>query len=357
MKLLAPLSLTAMTIQFFLILPLLTPTPLVATDQEVHNAIIVGSGPAGQSAALYLANAGFKPVIIGGNTGGILMSSAALENWLGQPAPTGPSVMTAGYEQIIQRGAIFLEEWVTDVDVTQKPFTVFTSSGKVLKTHVLIIATGTTPRDLECPGEKEYWGKGVTACTLCDGPLYTNKKVAVIGGGDMAMLRALFLANYTSDITIIHHSEQLSASSYWQNRLKEKPFIKTMFNTEVLKIQGDGAKVTQIMLKDKSSNTQSTFPVSGVFVAIGSKPCTDLFKGKLKTAKDGSICVCEKFTKTSVEGVFVVGNAADHGYRSAMTAAGTGVMAGLDASDYLTFVLGKDRALDTYFCCEGSRSR
>jgi thioredoxin reductase (NADPH) len=320
-------------------------------DTEVKNVVIIGSGPAGLSAALYLANEGFEPVVVEGSAGGVLMTSGPLENWPGMTNPTGPSVLSAAQEQARSRGATLLPEWVRSVDFSQRPFTVVTNTGRTLQSHAVIIATGLLPRKLECPGEQEYWGKGITVCALCDGPLYKDKPVAVIGGGDLAMGRALFLTQYTQDITIIHHSDKFSAAPYWQNRVKNKPCIKTMFNTELVAIKGDDEKVTELQLKDAKTGEEKQLPVDGLFIAIGFLPCSDLFEGQVKMDHVGSVCVCDRFTKTSVEGVFVAGNVADHGYRPAITAAGTGAMAAVDVEDYLSDLLGKDRVVHAYCFC------
>ncbi len=334
----------------FLALAGLAQVTCAVENDEVNNVVIIGSGPAGLAAALYLANEGFDPIVIEGSTGGVLMDAGPIENWPGFTS-VGPDLMGTMYEQAESHGARIFSEWVTKVDFSKKPLVVFTSAGREFKAHAVIIATGLSPRRLGCPGEQEYWGKGITGCVLCDGPLYRNKPVAVIGGGDLAMGRALFLAKYTNNITIIHHGEALSASNYWQNKVKQNPNIKIIYNISLTEIKGDTQKVTGLQLKNIQTNEEILLPIDGLFVAIGFLPNSDIFKGQVDTASDGCICVLDKFTKTSVEGVFVAGNVADHGYRPAITAAGTGSMAAVDAEDYLSDLLSKERTLHTYCYC------
>lgn len=300
-----------------------------------HQLIIIGSGPAGLTAAIYAARSNLKPLIIEGNTpGGQLMGTSYVENWPGEKRILGPELMMKMQEQAKALGTSFVSETVTRVDFTKQPFTLWTNTNKEFQANAIIIATGAVPNKLGIPGEEEYWGKGVTTCAVCDGAFYPNKKVMVIGGGDTAMEDASFLKKYTDDITVVQISEEFSASHAMKERILSDPTIKKVYNSTLTSIRGDGQKVTHATILNKKTGTSEEVPVDGIFVAIGLKPSTEPFKGQVAMNKGGYIEVKEE-TKTSVAGVFVAGDVFDYRYRQAITAAGSGCKAALDAERYL----------------------
>ena len=298
--------------------------------------IIIGSGPAGLTAAIYAARANLQPLIIeGANPGGQLMNTSLVENWPGEKSIMGPALMQKIREHAQSFGTEFLTESVSRVDFTKKPFTLWTNRGTELKAHAVIIATGATPKRLGVPGENEYWGKGVTTCAVCDGAFYKDKKTVVVGGGDTAMEDASFLKKFTKDITIIQIGEKLSASHAMQQRVINDPDIKIIYNSSVSTFKGDGKHVQQLTITNKKTGQTTQMPVDGAFIAIGMDPNTAPFKGQIDLDAWGYIKV-HKETKTSVEGIFVAGDAHDFRYRQAITAAGSGCMASLDAERWLS---------------------
>ncbi len=308
-------------------------------SNNIKKLIIIGSGPAGLTAAIYAARANLQPLVIEGSTpGGQLMNTSLVENWPGEKSIMGPKLMMNMKEHAQSLKAEFLAQTVTKVDFTKRPFTLGTDRNQELQTNALIIATGANPKKLGVPGEQEYWGKGVTTCAVCDGAFYKDKKVVVVGGGDTAMEDASFLKRFTKDVTILQLLDKLTASHPMQQRVLNDPDIKIMYNSSVTAFQGDGNHVTEVTITNKQTNEQSTIPIDGAFIAIGLQPNTSPFQGQI-ALDDWGYIQTSNHTKTSVEGVFVSGDAADYRYRQAITAAGSGCMAALDAERYLSKTL------------------
>jgi thioredoxin reductase (NADPH) len=306
----------------------------VATE----SLIIIGSGPAGLTAAVYAGRANLHPLLIeGASPGGQLMGTTAVENWPGQTSIMGPQLMMQMKEHAAHFGTRFLSQEVVSCDFSQKPFTLTTSKGTTLQTNAVIVASGAAPKKLGCPGEEEYWGKGVTTCAVCDGALYADKPVVVIGGGDTAMEDASFLTKFTKDITVVQRGDKLTACHAMQERVINHPSIKLIFNSTVSAITGDGSHVQGLALTNTQTTEKTKLPAQGVFIAIGLKPRTDFLNGQLELAQGGFIKLHPGpgLTATSVEGVFAAGDVADMQYRQAITAAGSGCMAALDVERYL----------------------
>lgn len=301
----------------------------------VHNLIILGSGPAGLTAAIYTARGNLKPLVIdGGMPGGQLLGTTYVENWPGEKSILGPKLMQNMREHAQHFGTEFLSETITKVDFSKKPFTLWTDQNKELRAEAVIIATGAVPNKLGCPGEKEYWGKGVTVCAVCDGAFYADKKVLIVGGGDTAMEDASFLKKFTDKITIVQIGDKLTASYAMQQRVINDPAITIMYTSTVTAIHGNNGHVTGVTITNKKTNETTTMNIDGVFVAIGLKPSTAIFKNQLAMNEYGYLEV-KNNTESSVEGVFIAGDVADYRYRQAITAAGGGCMAALDVERYL----------------------
>ncbi len=297
--------------------------------------IIIGSGPAGLTAGVYAARANLSPLIIDGyEPGGQLMSTTYVENWPGETRILGPELMKHMRDHAAHYNARFLSDTITGVDLSKKPFMLTTRREKELHTHTLVIATGAKPKRLQCPGEDTYWGKGVTTCAVCDGAFYRDKEVVVIGGGDTAMESASFLTNFTDKITLVHILSKLTASQAMQERVINNPKIKIIYNSTVTAIDGDGKSVTGVTITNQETKKTSSLSAGGVFIAIGLTPNTHLFKNQLEMNDYGYITL-KGHTATSVPGVFAAGDVADSRYRQAITAAGTGCAATLDAERYL----------------------
>lgn len=300
-----------------------------------HKQIIIGAGPAGLTAGIYSSRANLKPLIITGkNPGGQLMGTTEVENWPGNISILGPTLMMNMQEHAAHFGSIFLEESISTVDFKNKPFALTTDKGTELTADSIIIATGASPKQLRVPGESEYWGKGVTTCAVCDGAFYKDQPVVIVGGGDTAMENAAFMLNFTKQITLIHILDKLTASFAMQKQVIDNPNIKIMYNSTVSEIHGDGTQVTGITILNQQSKKSETIPIAAVFVAIGLNPNVEPFKGHLAFNKYGFIEAKDN-TLTSVPGVFVAGDVADYRYRQAITSAGAGCMAALDAEKYL----------------------
>jgi thioredoxin reductase (NADPH) len=305
------------------------------TTQSAHPLVIIGSGPAGLTAAIYAGRGHLNPLVIeGGEPGGQLMGTSAVENWPGTSSILGPTLMLDMRKQAQLWGAQFVSESIVSVDFSVYPFTL-TTERQTIHAQSVIIATGASPHTLCCPGEKEYWGKGVTTCAVCDGVFYKDKKVIVVGGGDTAMENASFLRKFTDDITLIQINDKLSASAAMQERVIHDPGIKILYNSTITSIQGDGSHVTGAQVRNTKTNTEFSLDAEGIFISIGIKPNTGPFKDQIKLDSYGYIHVQPGSTETSVPGVFAAGDVQDYKYRQAIVSAGSGCMAALDAERFL----------------------
>jgi thioredoxin reductase (NADPH) len=309
---------------------------------EKRKLIIIGSGPASYTAAIYAARANLQPLIYegfyAGPPGGQLMTTTDVENYPGFPEGImGPELMTLFRAQAERFGTNFITEDVSFVDLKQHPFKVEAPSG-IIEAEALIIATGATAKRLDVPGcrDGEFWQKGVTACAVCDGaaPLFRNKPLFVFGGGDTAVEEAVFLTKFGSKVYIVHRRGELRASKIMAERALKHPKIEIIWNHVLTKVEGDNV-VRSILLKDVRSEQETKHEAAGVFFAIGHEPNTSFLKGQLEVEPSGYIKVIKGTTETNIEGVFAAGDVQDHVYRQAVTAAGSGCMAALDAERWL----------------------
>lgn len=307
----------------------------MSNNSSIHELIIIGSGPAGLTAGIYASRANISPLIIEGkNPGGQLMGTSHVENWPGNKSILGPTLMMQIRDHAKHFGSQFLAEEIVKVDFSNRPFTLWTSRNKELKAHAIIIATGAIPNKLNCPGESEYWGKGVTTCAVCDGAFYPDKNILIVGGGDTAMEDASFMTKFTNKITIIQNMDRLTASAAMQKRVLENPDIKIIYKSTVTEFKGNGQHVSSVIVKNQETGQSQEMPFDAVFLAIGLRPSTEIFKGQLALNQWGYIEV-KNHTNTSVPGVFAAGDVEDYRYRQAITSAGSGCMAALDAERYL----------------------
>lgn len=231
-------------------------------------------------------------------------------------------------------GAMIVSGWVTHVDFTKKPFSLTLNNAQQIKAESVIIATGATPKRLGCPGENEYWGRGVTTCAVCDGAFYKGLPVIIVGGGDTAMEDASFMTNFTDNITIVHILDRLTATAAMQERVLNNPKIKIIYTSTVTEIKGNGKQIIGVTITNQKNSEKSSLAVNAVFIAIGLSPNTAIFKGQLELDTYGNI-VARNHTHTSIPGIFCAGDVADPRYRQAITSAGSGCMAALDAERYL----------------------
>ena len=302
----------------------------------MHNVTIIGSGPAGLTAALYTARANLKPLVIEGlDAGGQLMLTTGVENFPGFPdGIMGPELMAAMRSQAERFGAEIRRGNVTNVDLAQRPFVITTDEGLV-RTRALIIATGASSKLLGLPNERELIGHGISTCATCDGFFFRGKPIAVVGGGDSALEEATFLTRFASHVTVIHRRETLRASKIMQDKAFANPKIAFEWDSEIVEIR-DGGKgsVQSIELQNLRTGVRRELHVDGVFVAIGHTPNTSLFKHQLEM-HDNDYLITYEGSKTSLAGVFACGDVQDHVYRQAITAAGSGCMAAIDAERYL----------------------
>lgn len=303
---------------------------------NVYPIVVVGSGPAGLSAGLYGARAKKKTLVIeGAKPGGLLTETSYVENWPGFKAILGKDLMNELKAQAAHFGAQFLEDSVEKIDFSKWPFEIYTDDGKIIYALTVVIATGASPSPLNIPGEKEFWGKGVTACAICDAPFYAGKSVVVIGGGDSSIAEAIQLSAYADKITILVRKDKMRAAPTNQELLQGYPKVSVMYNVEPKEIVGNEKHVTGIKLYNTKTKETSLMEIDGVFLAIGHKPNTALVKGALKLDENGYIIVQGRTQMTSIPGVYAAGDAEDHRYRQAGIAAGSGIKAALDADEWL----------------------
>ncbi len=301
-----------------------------------HDVIIIGSGPAGLTAALYTARANLQPLLVEGlEAGGQLMLTTMVENFPGhRDGIMGPDLMAEMRAQAEKFGAEIVQDHVGMVDVSAQPMIVKTSSAEYT-TKTVIVATGASARLLGLPSERALMGHGVSTCATCDGYFFRGQEIAVVGGGDSAMEEAVFLTRFASKVTLVHRRDTLRASKIMQDKARANEKIAWMLNSEVEDILGvSPGEVNGMIVRDKKTGVRTELPVRGVFVAIGHTPNTSLFKGQLELDANGYI-ITHDGAKTSVDGVFACGDVQDHIYRQAITAAGSGCMAALDAEHFL----------------------
>ncbi len=311
-----------------------------ANGEKHVKVLVIGSGPAGLAAALYAARADLNPVVLAGmELGGQVSLTYTVENYPGFPEGVGgPELVELFQKQAERFGAVVEFDSATDVDLSQRPFRVQTYSTTYLADAV-IISTGATPRHLNIPGETELTGRGVSYCATCDGWFFKDKDVIVVGGGDSALEEGIFLTRYANSVTIVHRRDELRAGAVLEKRAKENPKIKFLWNSIVTKVEGDDA-VQSVRIQNVLTGEETQQPVDGVFIFIGHTPNTQLFSGQLDMDPAGYL-VTDKYMRTSVEGVFAGGEAADPHFRQVITSAGMGAAAAMEANHFLDEMEGQ----------------
>lgn len=305
---------------------------------DIRKVIIIGSGPAGYTAAIYLGRAGYKPLIIAGalTPGGQLMNTTEVENYPGFPnGILGPDLMESMQQQAEKFGAEILLNDVTSVDFSSSIKHITVDDGVTYEAEAVIVSTGSQVRKLDVPGEQEYSGRGVSYCATCDGFFFRGKPITVVGGGDSAFEEAQFLTRFGSSVTLIHRRSEFRASKIMVDRAKENEKIKFILNSVVEEVHGNDVEATSLTVRNVITGETQEIESSGLFVAIGHTPATSFLNGDLKLNEDGTIVVDGATTRTSAEGVFAAGDVVDSIYRQAISAAGMGCRAALDAQAYL----------------------
>ncbi len=300
--------------------------------------LIIGSGPAGYTAAVYASRAMLKPVLIQGmQPGGQLTITTEVENWPGDKTVQGPDLMVRMEDHAREMGAEIITDMVTRLDLSQRPFVAETDSGTRWTADAVILATGAQARWLGLPSEEKFKGFGVSACATCDGFFYRGREVVVIGGGNTAVEEALFLTNFASKVTIVHRRDSFRAEKIMQERLFKNPKIAVVWDSEVTEVKGTEAPlgVTAVTVRNVKTGATQDIPCDGFFVAIGHAPASELVKDQLELHNGGYVKVEPGTTRTSIPGVFAAGDLTDHVYRQAVTSAGMGCMAALDAEKFL----------------------
>jgi thioredoxin reductase (NADPH) len=305
--------------------------------ENARNVVIIGSGPAGLTAAVYASRAGLKPVAVHGNEpGGQLMITTDVENFPGFPEGIlGPELMDLMTRQAGRFGTEFVTGRVEAVELDMEPFKVVTDGGRELRAKTLIVASGASTRWLGLESETRYRGRGVSSCATCDGAFFKDRELIIVGGGDSAMEEALFLTRFATKVTVVHRRDQLRASRIMQDRASKNEKIRFIWDSEVREILGDGKRVTGVRLVNKKTKETTEAPCGGVFVAVGHSPNTEIFAGQLEMDEKGYLVTKPDSTGTNVEGVYACGDVQDHVFRQAVTAAGTGCMAAIEAERYL----------------------
>lgn len=318
------------------------------TAGEVRDVIIVGSGPSGYTAAIYTARANLKPLLIAGSVtaGGELMNTTDVENFPGFPEGVmGPDLMSQFEKQAERFGTEILFEDVTAVNLQGEVKVVTLGNGDVHRARAVIISTGSAYRELGLDDEKRLSGRGVSWCATCDGFFFKGQDIAVVGGGDSAMEEALFLTKFANSVTVIHRRSTLRASRIMQDRALSNEKIRFVWDSEVIGIHGED-KVSGVRLRNTVDGSESDLSITGLFVAIGNDPRTDLVKDQLRLTEEGTIAVLGRTSKTSLPGVFAAGDVIDPTYRQAITASGSGCVAAIDVEHYLADVAGNDTAAE-----------
>jgi len=304
-------------------------------DPRHVRLLIVGSGPAGYTAAVYAARAMLAPVLIQGmEPGGQLTTTSDVENWPGDTAVQGPELMMRMEAHARAMGAEIVTDLVTRLDLSRRPFRAETDSGQVWTADAIVLATGARAKWLGIPSEEKYKGFGVSACATCDGFFFRGQEIVVVGGGNTAVEEALFLTNFATKVTLVHRRDSLRAEKILQERLFNHPKVQVIWNQEVEEVLGEQS-VTGVRIRDVQTGAVRTIPATGFFVAIGHAPASELVQGQLELHNGGYVKVESGSTHTSVEGVFAAGDLTDHVYRQAVTSAGMGCMAALDAERWL----------------------
>ncbi len=308
------------------------------TERSHVKLLIIGSGPAGYTAAVYASRAMLEPMLIQGmQPGGQLTITTEVENWPGETEIQGPELMVKMEAHAKAMGAEIVTDLVTSLDLGQRPFTATCDSGRVVTADAVVLATGAQARWLGLPSEDKYKGFGVSACATCDGFFYRNREVVVIGGGNTAVEEALFLTRFASKVTLVHRRDSLRAEKILQNRLFAHPKVEVIWNAELAEVSGVETPmgVTGAVLRDLRDGSLREIKADGVFVAIGHAPASELVKDQLELHNGGYVRVEPGSTRTSIPGVFAAGDLTDHVYRQAVTSAGMGCMAALDAEHFL----------------------
>jgi thioredoxin reductase (NADPH) len=313
-----------------------------------RRVVVIGSGPAGLTAALYTARANLKPLLIEGlEAGGQLTLTTMVENWPGfEDGIMGPDLMDVMRKQAERFGTIVVRDHVTRVDLQKRPFTITLSDKKTFTTDALIIATGASARWLEIDTDRQLAGHGVSTCATCDGYFFKGRPIAVVGGGDSALEEAIYLTRFATKVTLIHRRDSLRASKIMQDKAFANPKIEFIWDSEIAEVRDiSKGEVTGIVVRNLKTGKHSEVPLDGVFIAIGHTPNTALFKGQIDLDPAGYV-ITQNGTHTNVPGVFAAGDVQDHKYRQAITAAGSGCMAAIDAERYLDDIPEMDEASD-----------
>lgn len=308
------------------------------SDTRHTRLLIIGSGPAGYTAAVYASRAMLQPLLVQGmQPGGQLTITTDVENWPGDASVMGPDLMLRMEHHAREMGAEIITDIITNLDLSRRPFTATGDSGTIYTADAVILATGAQAKWLGIPSEEAFKGFGVSACATCDGFFYRGREIVVVGGGNTAVEEALFLTNFASKVTLVHRRDSLRAEKIMQDRLFKHPKISVIWNHEIAEIEGsqNPPGVTGARLRDVNTGVEQTVPCEGFFVAIGHAPASDLVKDQLKLHSGAYVWVEPGSTRTSIEGVFAAGDLTDHTYRQAVTSAGMGCMAALDAEHWL----------------------